>query len=96
MFNYQQPSAIDSAPVPEGKSKRESVLDVLQFLTHYFPTQQAWLLFSLDSNVTLDAANLFYAAGAAVSCSLWNMFYFLVAALVGRGPASSVVAGVIL
>ena len=96
MCNYPQPSAIDPAPVPERKVQREYVLDVLQLQTHHFPTQQAWLLFSLDSNVTLDAANLFYAAGAAVSCSLWNMFYFLVAALVGRGPASSVVAGVIL
>ena len=57
MCNYPQPSAIDPAPVPERKFQRESVLDVLQFLTHYFPTQQAWLLFSLDSDVTLDAVN---------------------------------------
>ena len=76
MCNYPQPSAIDPAPVPERKFQRESVLDVLQFLTHYFPTQQAWLLFSLDSDVTLDVRICFCATGATVSCSLWNMFYF--------------------
>ena len=76
MCNYPQPSAIDPAPVPERKVQREYVLDVLQLQTHHFPTQQAWLLFSLDSDVTLDVRICFCATGATVSCSLWNMFYF--------------------